>query len=97
MAMTGSQLREILERKWGRAYDVQFFRRGERLYLQVMWLYLGQGSFALSEAEYDARLEKISHHLCELGVKDQVIAFLERTREKPRIGRAVSMPLEVDW
>ena len=93
--LTGARLRELLQSKWGRSYDVQLFRRGERLYLQVMWLYLEQGSFALSEAEYLARLERICCQLSEWGVQEQVIAFLERTREKPRIGRAVSLPLEV--
>lgn len=95
MKMSGVQLRELLQRKWGRSYDVQFFRRGERLYLQVMWRYLEQGSFAMSEAEYEAHLERVSRQLSQLGVENQVVAFLERTREKPRIGRAVSLPLEI--
>ncbi|UFP95060.1 DUF3067 family protein [Gloeobacter morelensis] len=93
--MTGMQLRDLLQRKWGRPYDVQLFRRGDRLYLQVMWRYLGQGTFALSEAQYDAHLERIGRQLRELDVEEQVIAFLERTREKPRIGRAVSLPLQL--
>ncbi|WP_041244280.1 DUF3067 family protein [Gloeobacter kilaueensis] len=94
--MTGAQLHDLLQRKWGRSYDLQIFRRGERLYLQVMWRYLGQGSFALSEDQYEARLERISAYLSELGVQQQVVDFLMSTREKPRIGRAVSFALEVE-
>lgn len=91
--MTGAQLRELLVRKWGRSYDVQILRRGERRFFQVMWRYLEQGSFELSEAEYDARLERVSYYLTEWEVSTQVEEFLARTREKPRIGRAVSFPL----
>ncbi len=93
--VTGAQLRELLQRKWGRSYDIQLLRRGDRLYFQVMWRYLEQGTFGRTEAEYAAHLERVGRQLGELGLTETVLVFLERTTEKPRIGRAVSLPLEL--
>ena len=38
--------------RWGKKYDFRLFRRGKFLYLQMMWGFLGQESFPLSEDEY---------------------------------------------
>jgi Domain of unknown function (DUF3067) len=91
--MTGSELRQLIEEKWDRSYDVQVAVRGDRRFFQVMWAYLGQASFPFTEEQYDQRLERIAYFLDEWAVSDQVRTFIAKTKEKPRVGRAVSLPL----
>lgn len=91
--MTGSELRQLIEDKWDRSYDVQVAVRGERRFFQVMWAYLGQASFPFTEEQYAQRLERISYFLDEWAVSDQVRTFIAQTKERPRVGRAVSLPL----
>ena len=38
--------------RWGKKYDFRLFRRGKFVYFQMMWGFLGQESFPLSEDEY---------------------------------------------
>ena len=92
--MTGNELREIIRRKWGYSFDVQLRQIKGDWYLQVMWKYLEQVSFPLSEADYKAHLQAIANYLNEWGVAEQVTTFLEQTKEQPRIGKAVSIRLE---
>jgi hypothetical protein len=63
--------------------------------MQVMWRYLEQVSFPLSEEEYLAHLEAIASHLNAMGSAQQVIDFIEMTKEKPRLGKAISIPLDL--
>ncbi len=90
---TAQELRQLLQRKWGHAYDVQLRRLRDRVYFQVMWRYLEQASFPLSEEEYLAHLQQVLLYLHEWQAIDQVWQWLEHTRERPRLGRAVSLPL----
>lgn len=39
--MSGQELRDLVLDKWNRAYDVRLQKRGERMYLHVMWYVLG--------------------------------------------------------
>ncbi len=94
--MTGSDLRQLLVEKWGRSYDVQLRRVGERVSLLVMWRYLEQQTFPLSEAEYLAHLEEIVSHLQEWGVWQVVSEEILTTRQRPRMGKAVTIPLDLD-
>ena len=49
-----------LDNRWGRKYDFRLFKRKDYLYFQMMWKYLEQESFPLSEAQYKESLaEKI--------------------------------------
>jgi hypothetical protein len=86
--MTGSELQALLREKWGCSYDVQLRRMGGRVVLLVMWRYLEQPSFPLTEAEYLARLESVMAHLQAWGVWETVRREIEATRQKPRIGKA---------
>lgn len=60
-----------------------------------MWKYLEQASFPLTEAEYLEHLNRVSAYLDAWGGASQVQAYLEKTRERPRLGRAVSIPLDL--
>jgi hypothetical protein len=93
--MTGEDLRQLLLNKWGRSYDVQLRRTQGKVFLQVMWKYLEQASFPLSEAEYLAHLHTVASYLHELGVVAKVQEFITQTRERPRLGKAVSIPLDL--
>ena len=94
--MTGSDLRQLVMEKWGRSYDVQLRRAGDRVSLLVMWRYLEQQSFPLSEEEYLAHLGEIVSHLREWGVWEAVADEIQSTRQRPRMGKAVTIPLDLD-
>jgi hypothetical protein len=93
--MNAQELHQILLRKWGFSFDLQLRRIRDKVYLQVMWKYLEQASFPLSEAEYFAHLETLTTYLNEWGVGDQVKTFIHKTKERPRLGKAVSIPLNL--
>ena len=93
MPLTAAELLSILRERWGASYDLQLHRRAGRLYLQVMWAYLEQQSFPLSEADYLERLEQLVEQLNGIGQADDVRNWLQTTRDKPRLGKALSFPL----
>lgn len=93
--MTGQELRQILLDKWGHSYDVQLRRAQGKIFLQVMWKYLEQASFPLSESEYQEHLDSIANYLDALGGTGQVKTFINETRDRPRLGKAVSIPLDL--
>jgi hypothetical protein len=93
--MTGKELRQLLIDKWGYSYDVQFRRTKGKVFLQIMWKYLEQASFPLNEADYQAHLDSIVNYLHALGGIDQVQDFITQTKERPRLGKAVSIPLDL--
>ncbi len=93
--MTGADLRQLIIGKWTYSYDVQLRKLTNRVYLQVMWRYLEQVSFPLSEEEYLAHLDAIAAHLNAMGGVQQVIDFIAVTKEKPRLGKAISIPLDL--
>lgn len=93
--MTGQELRQLLLDKWGRSYDVQFRRTQGKIFLQVMWKYLEQASFPLSEAEYQEHLDTVANYLNAMGGTMQVRTFITQTKERPRLGKAVSVALDL--
>jgi hypothetical protein len=93
--MTGRELREIIITKWGYSYDVQMKKTPTKIYLQVMWKYQEQASFPLSEADYLAHLDTVGAYLAAMGSVDRVREFIEKTTERPRLGKAVSMLLDL--
>ena len=93
MPLTAAELLSILRERWGASYDLQLHRRAGRLYLQVMWAYLEQQSFPLTEADYLERLEQLVEQLNGIGQAEEVRNWLQTTRDKPRLGKALSFPL----
>jgi Domain of unknown function (DUF3067) len=93
--MTGQELREIIVTKWDYSYDVQMRKTPGKIFLQVMWKYQEQASFPLSEAEYLAHLDTIGSYLAAMGCVGQVQKFIEQTNERPRLGKAVSILLDL--
>jgi Domain of unknown function (DUF3067) len=93
--MTGRQLHQILLEKWGCSYDIQLRKIKDRLFLQIMWKYLEQASFPLSPEQYFEHLEDICNYLNAWGVVEQVKSYLAQTKDKPRLGKVVSIPLDL--
>lgn len=93
--MTGQELHQLLLSKWGRSYDIQLRRTQGKIFVQVMWRYLEQVSFPLTEAEYLAHLDTVTSYLHAWGGVIQVQDYIQKTRDRPRQGKAVSIPLEL--
>lgn len=93
--MTGEELHQLLLMKWGRSFDVQMRRVQNKVFLQVMWKYLEQASFPMTEAEYLDHLNTIANYITGLGGSAQVQQFIEQTKERPRLGKAVSIPIDL--
>lgn len=93
--MTGKELHKLIVNKWGYSFDVQLRPMKDRVFVQIMWRYLEQASFPLSEQEYFENLEAIAQYLQAWGGSEQVEQFMSQTKEKPRLGKAVSIPLNL--
>ncbi len=93
--MTGEELHQLLLAKWGKSYDIQLRRTKGKIFVQVMWKYLEQASFPMTEAEYLAHLEVIATYINGFGGVETVKNYIENTKERPRLGKAVSIPLDL--
>lgn len=93
--MTGKDLHQLIVSKWGRSFDVQLRRTQGKVFVQIMWKYLEQASFPLSEDEYFDHLESVASYINGWGVIAQVYSFIEQTSDRPRLGKAVSIPLDL--
>ena len=79
--------------RWGKKYDFRLFRRGKFVYFQMMWGFLGQESFPLSEDEYKKSISQKIEILNRCGYSEEVREWLKKVNSKPRLGRAVSLQL----
>jgi hypothetical protein len=55
--MDGAELRRLVFDKWSRSYDVRLQKRGSKMFVHVMWKFLEQRSFHLTDEEYQAQLD----------------------------------------
>ena len=92
--LTGEELLQLLRSRWQASYDVQLIVRRGRLYFQVMWAYLEQQSFPLDAEGYRAKLDEVESTLNGIGAGSLVRDWLSSTGEKPRLGKAMTLPLE---
>jgi hypothetical protein len=93
--MTGLELHQLLLERWGRSYDVQLRRTQGKVFVQVMWRYLEQASFPMTEPEYQEHLDAIATYIKGWGAAQQITDFIQKTKERPRLGKAVSIPVEL--
>lgn len=93
--MTGEELHRLLLEKWGRSYDVQLRKVQGKVLFQVMWKYLEQASFPMSEGEYLEHLDTVASYLTGFGSATQVQLFIRQTSDRPRLGKAVSLPIDL--
>jgi len=99
--LSGQELRELVFNQWNRSYDVRLQRRGKRMYLHVMWKFLEQKSFHLTESEYDLQLQAVAEYLNMWGVADTVRAGIKAAKHAPGYvtggnARAYSISLGVE-
>ncbi|XP_062220840.1 uncharacterized protein LOC133920164 isoform X7 [Phragmites australis] len=96
----GLDLANLIRKKYGRSYDVTLIKKefmGRNLLaMNVMWKYREQRSFPLSEEEYLLRLDGVANTLKCWGAVAHVRNTLEKLKERPRIGKAVSIFIDLD-
>ena len=95
--MSGDELRNIVLRRYGRLYDARICQRRDRfnklqIYLQIMWKFLGQKSFPLSEAEYVEQTDAVAELLSEWGSGTWCAKRCRSIRRYPRWTRREQMP-----
>ncbi|EPS64305.1 hypothetical protein M569_10474 [Genlisea aurea] len=97
---SGMDLATLIRNKYGRSYDVQLIKKeflGRNLLaLNVMWKYMEQRSFPLTKEEYILRLDDVANTLKCWGAVSHVRNSLEKVKERPRIGKAVSIFIDMD-
>ncbi len=82
--------------RWGKRYDFRLFQRENYLYFQMMWKYLEQESFHLSELEYKKSLAEKIEILNRGGYSEKVRIWLQTVNARPRLGRAISLQLKIN-
>ena len=82
--------------RWGKKYDFRLFKRGNYLYFQMMWGFLGQESFPLDEVEYKKSIADKIEILNRCGYSEEVREWLKKVNSRPRLGRAVSLQLNIN-
>ncbi len=87
---------DCLIQRWDVSYDLQLVVRNKRLYLQIMWAYLEQQSFPLEESAYRLHIAEVLDIVNRLGLADSVRSWLSNTPKRPRVGKALSLPLVAD-
>ncbi|MED6198253.1 hypothetical protein PIB30_064368 [Stylosanthes scabra] len=97
---SGFDLATLIRNKYGRSYDVQLIKKefmGRNLLaLNVMWKYMEQRSFPLTEEEYILRLDDVANTLKCWGAVSHIRNSLQNSKERPRIGKAVSIFIDMD-
>ncbi|GAB2233610.1 hypothetical protein Droror1_Dr00002836 [Drosera rotundifolia] len=96
----GTDLATLIRNKYGRSYDVQLIKKefmGRNLLaMNVMWKYREQRSFPLTEEEYILRLDDVANTLKCWGAVSHIRSSLAKLKERPRIGKAVSIFIDMD-
>jgi hypothetical protein len=92
--LTVDEVIDLLRERWQASYDMQLVVRRKRMYIQVMWAYLEQQSFPLNEEEYRAHLSQVLDVVNRLGQAGAVRSWLADTRDRPRLGKALSLQLQ---
>jgi len=93
--LSAEELIAILRKRWQATYDLQLVKRQGRFHIQVMWAYLEQQSFPLDPEAFRLKLDDLVGLLNGLGVAAQVRQWLLTTSDKPRLGRAMTLALEI--
>ena len=90
------EVMECLRRRWGVTYDLKLLIKRDRIYLQMMWGFLEQQSFPMDEETYRENLNRTLEIINRSGQSDFVRNWLKNVQAKPRLGRAITLPLPVD-
>ena len=85
-----------LRRRWGVTYDLKLLIKSDRIYLQMMWGFLEQQSFPMDEKTFREHLNRTLEIINRGGQSDFVRNWLENVQAKPRLGKAITLPLPMD-
>tara|TARA_Y100001978_G_C23386609_1_gene288052 strand:- start:122 stop:439 length:318 start_codon:yes stop_codon:yes gene_type:complete len=85
-----------LDKRWAKKYDFRLFKRRNYLYFQMMWKFLEQESFPMSENEYRESIAEKIEILNRGGYADEVRDWLRTVNSRPRLGRAISLQLVIN-
>ena len=86
----------VLRNRWGVTYELRLFVKGKRLYLQMMWGFLEQQSFPLTEEEFRERIAAVIDVVNRIDQSSFVRNWLLNVSGSPKVGRAISLPLRGD-
>ncbi|CAL6341618.1 unnamed protein product [Bathycoccus prasinos] len=80
-AMRGEELRKLVLKRYGKLYDTRICQRRDsmnklQLFLQIMWKFVGQKSFPMTEAEYIEQTDAVAEILTMKNRQDLVRAEL---------------------
>ncbi|WP_415409740.1 DUF3067 family protein [Synechococcus sp. A10-1-5-9] len=91
--LSAEEVIALFRSRWQASYDMQIVTRRHRLYVQVMWAYLEQQSFPLTEDAYRQHLSEVLEVVNRLGEAGAVRDWLQTTKDRPRLGKALSLQL----
>lgn len=96
----GKALLALLQERYGRSYDVSLVQRRYLgkvfIALNIMWKYREQQSFTLTEEEYMERLDGVAAALVAWGMAAHVKSEVLARKDRPRVGKAVSIMLDLE-
>ena len=104
-AMRGEELRKLVLKRYGKLYDTRICQRRDsmnklQLFLQIMWKFVGQKSFPMTEAEYIEQTDAVAEILTMKNRQDLVRANLPIWPKWPKMdttgANAVMIPLDID-
>ena len=90
------EVMECLRRRWGVTYDLRLLIKRDRIYLQMMWGFMEQQSFPMDEETFKDHLNRTLEIINRGGQSDFVRNWLENVQAKPRLGKAITLPLPMD-
>ncbi len=90
------EVMECLRRRWGVTYDLRLLIKRDRIYLQMMWGFMEQQSFPMDEDTFREHLNRTLEIINRGGQSDFVRNWLENVQAKPRLGKAITLPLPMD-
>ncbi len=85
---------KFFRKRWGVSYEMKIVFKGKKCFLQIMWRYLEQQSFSLSEKQYREELAQVIDMVNRLGKTSEVRGWLLNVQGKPRVGSALSLRLK---
>ncbi|KAI0562692.1 hypothetical protein FGB62_55g038 [Gracilaria domingensis] len=89
----GEALRAVVRQRWGVEYDVQPQKRGERVYVQIMWRYFEQQSFYMDEYDFACHCEAVAQLLRKWGAVDYFCDYIASTKKRPVVGITINIPI----
>ncbi|PXF46256.1 hypothetical protein BWQ96_03912 [Gracilariopsis chorda] len=89
----GDTLRSVVRQRWGVEYDVQPQKRGERVYVQIMWRYFEQQSFYMDEPEFASHCEAVAQLLRQWGAVEYFCDYIASTKKRPVVGITINIPI----